>query len=82
MSQVGHVADIRLRKRPRGLRNMCQQSLLDMLSSHNAWNCVLEVVGQSRSGLRVEGFLEDEELARALSCHFSMDLLCQKMSDR
>ena len=38
--------------------------------------------GQSRSGLRVEGLLEEEELARtALSCHFSVDLLCQKISD-
>ena len=43
---------------------------------------LLEMVRQSRSGTRVEGFLEDEELARtALSCHLSMDLLCQHMSD-
>ena len=28
----------------------------------------------------VESFLEDEELARtALSCHLSMDVLCQEM---
>ena len=30
----------------------------------------------------VEGFLEDEALARAaLSCHLSMDLLCREMLD-
>ena len=37
---------------------------------------------QSRSGMRVESFLEAEELARtALSCHLSTDLLCLEMSD-
>ena len=61
MSQVGFVAEIRLRKeRLLGLRTMCQQSLLDMLSSedgddtvsydeedeHNAWDFFLEVVGK------------------------------------
>ena len=58
-----------------------------MLSSdeddkHNAWNLSLEVAEQSRSGTRVDSFFEDMELARtALSCHLSMDLLCQEMSD-
>ena len=38
----------------------------------------LEVVGQSSSGILVEGFLKDEELAwTALSCHLSMDLPCR-----
>ena len=54
----------------------------DIISSdeedeHNAWNFFRDVVGQGRSGMRVEGFFEDEELARtALGCHLSMDLLC------
>ena len=70
---------------------MCQQSLLDMLSSededdmissdeeveHDAWNLFVDNVGQSRSGMLVVSFLEDEELARtALSCHLAMDILC------
>ena len=46
---------------------------------HSVLNVVLEVVGQSSPDM-VEGFFEDEELARiALSCHHSMDLLCQEM---
>ena len=49
---------------------------------HNAWNLSLGVVGHSRSGIRVEGFLQDEELARtARSCHLSMYLLSEEMSD-
>ena len=45
-------------------------------------NLLLEVVGQSSLGVPVEDFFENEELARkALSCHLSMDLLCQEMQD-
>ena len=49
----------------------------------NVLNHFLVVVGQSRSCMLVESFLEEEEeLARtALSCHLAMDLLCQEMSD-
>ena len=79
-----------------GLRIMCQQSMLEVMSSddeddsfssdeegeHNVLKLFLEVVEQSRSGMLVESFLGDGELARtALSCHLSMDLLCQEMSD-
>ena len=59
----------------------------DIISSdeedeHNAWNLFLEVEGQSLLDMLVESFLENEELAgTALSCHLSMDLLCQEMSD-
>ena len=62
-----------------GPRILCQQSWLDKSSEdednkmssdedvqRNAWNLFLDVVGQSRSGMRVDGFLEDEELARTL----------------
>ena len=39
-------------------------------------------MGQSSLGVPVEDFFENEELARkALSCHLSMDLLCQEMQD-
>ena len=42
-------------------------------------NLFLEVVEQSRSGMLVASF-EDEERARiALSCHLSVDLHCQEM---
>ena len=57
----------------------------DMISSdeedeHDAWNLFLDIVEQSRSGMLVVSFLEDEELARtALSCHLAMDILCQEM---
>ena len=67
---------------------MCQQSMLEVMSSddeeveHNVLNLFVDVVEQSSSGTQVESFLEDEELARtALSCHLSMDLLCQEMLD-
>ena len=71
---------------------LCSFSMLDVKSSededdlfssdeeggHNVWIIFLEVVRQSFG----EGFFEDEELARtALSCHLSMDLVCQGMSD-
>ena len=77
---------------------MCQQSVFDyvMLFSedegdristdeedeHNAWICSWTLLGQSRSGMWVDSFLEDEGLARtAPSCHLSTDLLFQEMSD-
>ena len=46
----------------------------------DAWNLLLDIVGQSYSGMLVVSFLEDEEFARtALSCHLVMDILCQEM---
>ena len=74
--------------------SLAQQSELEVMSSeddddlffpdeegeHNVMNLFLEVVGQTSSGMRVASFLEDEELARrALSCHRSMDFLCQEI---
>ena len=53
----------------------------DQEGEHNAWNLCLEVAEQGPSGTRVESFL-DEELARtAVTCLFSMYLLCQEVSD-
>ena len=74
---------------------MCQQSVFDMLccsprmrassdeeDEHCAWIYSWTLLGQSRSGMWVDSFLEDEVLARtALSCHLSTDLLFQEMSD-
>ena len=67
MSPVGLVAEIRLRKRLSGLRIMCQQSLLDRLSSEdeddiipsdeedecNAWHLFLDAVAQGSPGMLV-----------------------------
>ena len=65
---------------------MCQQSMQKVVSSddeegeHNVLNLFLDVVSPNSSGVLVESSLEDERLARtALSCHYSMDLLCQEM---
>ena len=72
---------------------LAQQSMLEVMSSEddddffpdeegepNVMNLFLEVVAQTSSGMRVASFLEDEELARrALSCHRSMDFLCQEV---
>ena len=61
---------------------VCAVGSDDEEGEHNALNLFLDVVAQSSSGMPVGSFLEDEELARtALSCHLSMDLLCQEMSD-
>ena len=52
----------------------------DEESGNNASNPFLDVVAQSSSGILVESFFADEELAKtALSCHLSMDHLCQEM---
>ena len=49
---------------------------------HNVGNLAIEVVGQNWSGEAISLFLEDREVGRAaLSCHLSMDLLCQEMRD-
>ena len=45
-------------------------------------NLALEVFGQDWSSELISIFLEDWEVGRvALSCHLSMDLLCQEMSN-
>ena len=79
-----------------GLRIVCQQNMMEVMSSededditssdveagdHNARCSFLGFAAQDSPGMLVEGFLEDEELARtALSCHLSLDLFCQDMN--
>ena len=49
---------------------------------HNVGNLAIEVVGQNWSSEVISLFLKDWELGQvALSCHLSMDLLCQEMRD-
>ena len=49
---------------------------------HDVDNLSLEVVGQTWSSEVISLFFEDWEVGRvALSCHLSMDLLCQDMRD-
>ena len=49
---------------------------------HNNGCWAIEVVGQDRSSEVVALFVEDWELGRvALSCHMTMDRLCQEMRD-
>ena len=49
---------------------------------HNVDNFAIEVVGQNWSSEVISLFLEDWEVGRvALSCHLSMDLLCQEMEN-
>ena len=49
---------------------------------HNVDNFAIEVAGQNWSSEVISLFLEDWQVARvALSCHLSVDLLCQEMRD-
>ena len=49
---------------------------------HNVDNLAIEVVGQNWSGEVISVFLEDWEVGLvALSCHLSLDLLCQEMKN-
>ena len=49
---------------------------------HNVDNLAPEVVGQNWSSEVISLFLEDWEVGRvALSCHLSMDFLCQETRD-
>ena len=60
----------------------CETSLGCELYEHNNQCRAIEVVGQDWSSEVVALFLEDWELGRvALSCHMTVDLLCQEMRD-
>ena len=49
---------------------------------HNVDNFAIEVAGQKWSSEVISLFLEDWQVARvALSCHLSVDLMCQEMRD-
>ena len=57
-------------------------SFEDEEGEHNVLNLFLEVVGQSRSVMLVESFVDEEELAKtARSCHLATDLFCQEVQD-
>ena len=57
-------------------------SLRYVVYEHNNERRAIEVIGQDLSGDVVALFLEDWEVGRvALSCHVTMDLLCQEMRD-
>ena len=71
---------------------MCELRMMEVMSSgksadveneeHNVVNLSLEVVAQGRSGMLIDCFPEDWELARvALSCRLALGLFCQEMKD-
>ena len=63
-------------------------SLLTSLDSdeddeHNVWNPMLNLFCQECVGAVKESFLDEAALGRiALSCHFAIDLLCDKAEFR
>ena len=47
--------------------------------AHNIWNPMMELLFHVQIGGIFEIFVEEIDLARvALSCHFALDLLCDK----
>ena len=48
-------------------------------NKHNMWNPLLELFCHVQIGLRMETLADEVSTARvALSCHFALDLLCDK----
>ena len=48
-------------------------------TKHNMWNPLLELLRHVQIGMRMETFVDEVATARvALSCHFALDLLCDK----
>ena len=46
---------------------------------HNVWNPMLSTLCHSEIGIMIETFLEEANMGRiALSCHFSLDVLCEQ----
>ena len=46
---------------------------------HNVWNPMLSALCHFEIGTIMEAFLEEASIGRiALSCHFSLDVLCEK----
>ena len=49
--------------------------------AHNMWNPVMELLFHAQFGGTFEPFMDEIYLARiALSCHFALDVLCDKES--
>ena len=46
---------------------------------HNIWNPMLELLCHAYVGVFIEALSDEEDLVRnALSCHFALDILCDK----
>ena len=55
----------------------------DGLDDHNIWNPMLELFCHADMGLLVEELADDMVLAMVtLSCHFALDVLCDKSDPR
>ena len=55
----------------------------DELDGHNIWNPMLELFSYADIGLLMEELADDMVLAMvALSCHFALDVLCDKSDPR
>ena len=51
----------------------------DELEEHNAWNQILELFFHPHIGIYMGVLVDEKELVRiALSCHFALDILCDK----
>ena len=49
--------------------------------AHNIWNPMMELLFHAQIGGIFEMFVDEIDLARlALSCHFALDVLCDKES--
>ena len=48
---------------------------------HNMWNPILELLCHAHIGVCMEAYLDEVDMGRiALSCHFTLDVLCDKTS--
>ena len=46
---------------------------------HNIWNPVSELLCHTHIGTSMEALFDEEDMGRiALSCHFALDILCDK----
>ena len=53
-----------------------------LTGEYQVFNLVMDVAGQSSSGMLVESFLENEELTRTVvCCHLAMDLFSHEMRE-
>ena len=68
---------------PGGSESTNHSSNPDELAEHNMWNPMLELFCHADIGKPMEELADDMGLARiALSCHFAMDILCDKRDTR
>ena len=51
----------------------------DEYDEHNIWNPMLELLCHAHIGVFMEALVDEEDLGRiAFSCHFALDILCDK----